>query len=140
MLSDLQKLFTDHNLPGVFTREHDVIVLASPFSATMDAVALARTHRERVAEAIYRRFVRSARPLDADDLDRVLAGCCTPELSYRRTAAEEVLAIRAGGEALLLTCAPNAHLALTNFLERKALFTAEIIGRVTQQAALSPLH
>lgn len=126
-MQSVQELLTHHNLATVFTREHDAILLAWPFTAGEQPAAFSPAHIERLQQAILRRFLRSAREIEPDSLTAALERSCTPAFSYRLLPDVQRCI---PSSALLVTCASNAHLALTHVLERDAVFSAETIGRV----------
>ena len=120
------------HLPDLFTHEHDAILFAERFHLTGAKAGRVQAHRERVDAATERHFVRSLRLLEAQALTDALQASCTRELVYRLAPGHpfDPATPRSG---ILLTCAPRAHLALVHLLERDALFTAEVIGRVVRR-------
>ncbi len=119
------------DLPAGFVREYDAILLAVPFSLSGAGAPLTSAHHARLEHALERRFVRSLRVVNGG-LEEALEQSCTGELAYRVTSAETV-SLAHDTEAVLLTCSPQAHLALANLLERDAVFTVELFGRVVRK-------
>ena len=126
---ELPELLAQRNIPSTFTREHDLILMAEPF-ALQDQL-WTEAHTDRIEDAIARHFLHSAAILDNEYPFTACDRSCTDQLTYKLINRPEHDPVKPHAPAtVLLTCAPRAHLALTNFLERGALFTVETVGRV----------
>lgn len=117
------------DLPNLFTREHDVILFAGPFSVAGVDAEWDAAYCERLAQARQRHLLRSARWVDAGRLQEAVQAGCGTRLAYRLLPGCDLHAVSAG---MLLTCASPSHLALTNLLERGGLFTVRDLGRVVR--------